>query len=215
MKQLHPTLMQQLYDDYLAAKQLGSPVLACQFMLVPRDFEFGRLLIKSGPYPTVSNNDSAEVNYAGGLQASTAGIPKTKSEGSISVIETEDGHAQAFAEFLVGQGGCINCDLYQGRPGNFSRVFELTDCKIRIESGEWDSESRSQVLILNGQMDYMYFGQFASIGSNGTVIPGHNESSGAQALINRVQQVINVAQTGVNAASQVNRFAQAIGGLLG
>ncbi|MEY2864250.1 MAG: hypothetical protein RLY58_1957 [Pseudomonadota bacterium] len=215
MKQLHPTLMQQLQDDYLAAKELGSPVLACQFMLVPQDFEFGRLLIKSGPYPVVSNNDPAEVNYAGGLQASVAGIPKTKFEGSISVIETEDGHGQAFGEFVVGQGGCIPCDLYLGRPGNFSRVFELTDCKIRVEQGEWDSESRSQVLILNGQMDYMYFGQFASIGSNGTVLPGQKKSSGAQSLINRVQQVINVAQSGVNLASQAQRFGQALGGLLG
>jgi hypothetical protein len=215
MRQAHPLLLQQLQDDYLAAKQLGSPVLACQFMLVPRDFEYGRLLIKSGPYPVVSNNDPAEVNYAGGLQASVAGIPKTKYEGAISIIETEDGHAQAFGEFVVGRGGCINCDLYLGRPGNFSRFFELTDCKIRVEQGEWDSESRSQVLMLNGQMDYMYFGQFAKSGGNGTIIPGQKESAGAKQLIERVQQVINVAQGGVNLASQALRFGEALGDLLG
>lgn len=39
MRQVNPILLNQLRADYLAIKQLGSPLLACQGMLVPRGME--------------------------------------------------------------------------------------------------------------------------------------------------------------------------------
>lgn len=215
MRQANPVLLKQLKADYLAAKQLGSPVLACQFMLVPRDFEGGRLLIKSGPVPIVSNADSAEIIFAGGTQSSVAGVPNNKYESSLSVIETEAGHARNFAELIVAKGGCIDCDLYQGRPGSYTHVYELLDCKIRLETGEFDSESRSQNLTFSGQMDFAYFGDYANVGASGTVMPGQRGIEGVDDLIQRVQDVINVAQNGTNLARQATNFVRGLGSLFG
>ena len=114
MRQVNPVLMNQLMADHAIAKQLGSPLLQCQGMLVPRDpvFQATRLLIQSCPRPMVTNNDPAEIAYAGGLDSFVPGVPKTKYEGSISVIETENGQAALFAEYILANGGNIPCDYY-------------------------------------------------------------------------------------------------------
>ena len=217
MRQLNPVLMNQLKADHLAAKQLGSPLLQCQGMLVPRDpvFQATRLLIQSCPRPMVTNNDPAEIAYAGGLDSFVPGVPKTKYEGSITVIETEKGQAALFAEYILANGGNIPCDYYDGRPGYYTRVYALDDCAIRLEPTDTTADGRSQITLASGSITYMYFGLFAKVGASGSALPGDRGLSGIEGFIDRVQGVLNVAQTGVNALGAVAQFGRGLQGLLG
>lgn len=219
MNQVNPVLLNQLKADYQAMKAVGSPLLACQGMLVPRGYPSGRLLIKNMPYPVVSNNDPAQIDIAGGLQMSVAGVPKTSYDGSITMIETEAGHARNFGEYIVARGGSIDCDLYIGRVTKFTRVIELIDCKIRLEAGELDASSRSNGLDITGSITYMFFGNFANIGQSNTVLPGEQGVEGAQELIERVQNVLNASSNVLGGVSGLlgagAALGSAIGGLLG
>lgn len=62
MQQSNPILLNQLKQDYIALQQLGSPLLACQGMFVPRGMEDLRFLFKSCPRPIVSNEDQQKFN---------------------------------------------------------------------------------------------------------------------------------------------------------
>lgn len=213
--QANPVLLNQMRADYLAMKAVGSPLLACQGMLVPRGYPDGRLLIKNMPYPIVANNDPAQIDIAGGLQMSVAGVPKTSYDGSITMIETEAGHARNFAEFVVAKGGSIDCDFYIGRVGSFSKVFELTDCKIRLEPGEIDASSRSQGLDITGSITYMFFGAYANIGQSNTALVGQKGVEGAQELIGRVQDVLNASSSFLGGVSGLLGAGAALGGAIG
>lgn len=195
MRQVNPVLLNQLRADSLALKQLGSPLLACQGMLVPRGMEDYRFLIKSCPRPIVSNEDPAEVQYPGGYTGIVAGVPKTHYTGNLQMLVTEAGHDQFFADWIVANGGIIDCDYYDGRVDSFTRAYFLENCAIRFEMAEFDSDSRSQNMTVSCPIDFNFFGNFANIGSNGTVLPGLRQIEGTQELINRVQNVINTARS--------------------
>ncbi len=100
MQQSNPILLNQLKQDYIALQQLGSPLLACQGMFVPRGMEDLRFLFKSCPRPIVSNEDPAEVQYAGGFTGIVAGPPKTHYTGNLQILVTEAGHDQLLAEYV-------------------------------------------------------------------------------------------------------------------
>lgn len=193
MRQVNPILLNQLRADYLAIKQLGSPLLACQGMLVPRGMEDYRLLIKSCPRPIVSNEDPAEVQFPGGFTGIVPGVPKTRYTGNLQMLVTEAGHDQIFADYIVANGGMIDCDYYDGRVDSFTRAYFLENCAIRFEMAEYDSDSRSQNMTVSCPIDFNFFGNFANIGSNGTVLPGLRQIEGTQELISRVQTVIDTA----------------------
>lgn len=110
MQQSNPILLNQLKQDYIALQQLGSPLLACQGMFVPRGMEDLRFLFKSCPRPIVSNEDPAEVQYAGGFTGIVAGPPKTHYTGNLQILVTEAGHDQLLAEYVVASGGIIHGD---------------------------------------------------------------------------------------------------------
>jgi hypothetical protein len=213
--QVNPVLLNQLKADYEAMKQIGSPLLACQGMLVPRGYTDGRLLIKSMPYLIVTNHDPAEVDLGGGAQMGVAGIPKNHYQGQITMTETEAGHVSQFAEFVVASGGAIDCDFYVGRLGAFTRTYEMTDCKFRFDSPSIEASSRSQVLDVSGSVDYAYFGAYASIGRNNTVFPGQLGVSGIQGLVDRVQGVLRAASGVASGVGAIAGGVNAIRGLLG
>ena len=193
MRQVNPILLNQLRADYLAIKQLGSPLLACQGMMVPRGMEEYRFLIKSCPRPIVSNEDPAEVQFPGGFTGIVPGVPKTHYTGNLQMLVTEAGHDQIFADYIVANSGMIDCDYYDGRVDSFTRAYFLENCAIRFEMAEFDSDSRSQNMTVSCPIDFNFFGNFANIGSNGTVLPGLRQIEGTQELINRVQTVIDTA----------------------
>lgn len=212
MTQINKVLLSQLRQDYEAIQQQGSPLLACQGMLVPKGMEDMRFLIKGSMRPIVSNGDPAEVQYAGGFTGIVPGIPNTKYSGNIQILVTEAGYDQWFAEYIVSQGGAIDCDYYDGRLDNFTRSYELLNCAIRFEQAEFDSESRSQVMTISCPCDYNYFGINANIGTNGTVRLGQN-SSGATSFASRVQNVISTTQAALSSVSQITSAASRLGSL--
>ena len=215
MRQVNPVLLNQLRADYLAIKQLGSPLLACQGMMVPRGMEEYRFLIKSCPRPIVSNEDPAEVQFPGGFTGIVPGVPKTHYTGNLQMLVTEAGHDQIFADYIVGNGGMIDCDYYDGRVDSFTRAYFLENCAIRFDMAEYDSESRSQNMTVSCPIDFNYFGNFADIGTNGTVMPGQRQIAGVDGLINRVQKVINTAQAATNIGRNIGSVARQIGSLFG
>jgi hypothetical protein len=215
MRQVNPVLLNQLRADYLAIQQLGSPLLSCKGMLVPRGMEDFRFLFKSCPRPIVSNEDPAEVQYAGGFTGIAAGVPKTHYTGNLQMLVTAAGHDQIFADYLVANAGMIDCDYYDGRVDSYTRAYSLENCAIRFEMAEFDSDSRSQVMTVSCPIDFNYFGNFADIGTNGTVMPGHRQIAGVEGLVNRVQKVINTAQAATNIGRNIGSVARQIGSLFG
>ena len=215
MRQINPVLLNQLRNDYLAIQKLGSPLLACQGMLQPKGMEDFRFLIKSCPRPIVSNEDPAEVQYPGGFTGIVAGVPKTHYTGTLQMLVTEAGHDQIFADWMVANGGIIDCDYYDGRADSYSRAYSLENCAIRFEMAEFDSDSRSQAMTVSCPIDFNYFGNFADIGTNGTVLPGQRQIEGTQDLISRVQNVINTAQAATNIGRNIGSVASQIGSLFG
>lgn len=215
MRQVNPVLLNQLKADYLALQQLGSPILSSQGMLVPRNMPEMRMLITNSIRPIVSNGDPARTEMPGGFTLITASTPMTAYTGTVQMLVTEAGHDQMFAELVVASGGMVDCDYYDGRVDSFTRSYELLNCAIRFEQAEFDSEGRSNVMRISCPMDYNYFGSFANIGNNGTVLPGQRQISGVQDLVNRVQQVINVAQAATNIANASIGVTNQIGNLFG
>lgn len=216
MRQSNPILAHQLEADAQAMLQLGSPLLSCQGMFVPRDMPELRFLFKSGPRPIITNGDPAETHMAGGNVIITAGCPVTKYTGNLQIIVTEACHEQLFAEYIVASGGILDvCDFYDGRVDSFTAAYELKNCAIRFEPGEWDSESKSQTQIISAPIDYNYYGNFASIGVNGTVLPGKRKVEGVDDLINRVERVVRTAQSATSLARNTVSVGRQIGSLFG
>lgn len=158
-------------NDYETAKSLGSPALACNAVLVPVGHEHLRLLFQNFQRPMVTNNDPADVDYAGGLAAHVPGVPKTSFDGSVTVIETENGAISAFAQALADAGGVLpECKVLFGLSSDSVdealKVYTLIDVAITFSDGggEIDASSRSQILTVSGQMKYMYFGDNADLG---------------------------------------------------
>lgn len=199
--------LREYRSDYEAAKQLGAAMLSCNAMIVPEAAPQIALLFKTYPRPIITNNEAAEVSYAGGLAAHVAGVPKTSYEGAVTMIETESGQISEFAELLAANGGSTNCVLYDGRVGRWTKAHELLDCAFTFEAGDIDSEGRSQILTISGNMKYMYFGQNASAGGvsatafGGINIPTGGASSGNGAvgnLLSKAQGMLNIAVAGNN-----------------
>ncbi len=188
--------------DYETAKQLGAAMLACNAMLVPEAAPNIALLFKTYPRPIVTNNESAEVAYAGGLMGHVPGVPKTSYEGAVTMIETETGQIVDFAELLLAQGGSTNCILYEGRIDRWTKAHELIDCAFTFEPGDLDSESRSTVLTVSGNMKYMYFGQNSAVGTasnalfGGKKIPVNGSAGGLSSSLNKAQNILNMVKAG-------------------
>lgn len=164
-------------QNYEAAKSLGAAMLACNAVLVPEGYNNIYLLIQNFQRPIMSHNDSADVDYAGGLQAHVAGTLKTNFEGQWTLIETESGAISKFAEDIATKHGGILplVRIYDGfvNDGNNikgNREYELIDCAITFTDGggEIDSASRSQILQVQASCRYNYFGQSGKIGAAGS-----------------------------------------------
>lgn len=189
-------------DDYETAKQLGAAMLACNAMLVPEIAPNIALLLKSYPRPIVTNNEAAEVAYAGGLAGHVAGVPKTSFQGAVTAIETETGQIADFAELLMSNGGTTNCILYDGRMNRWTKAHELIDCAFTFEPGDIDSESRTTILTISANMTYMYFGQNAALGSvsggkfGGAQVPVLGSAGGISGTLNKAQNILNIVKAG-------------------
>lgn len=224
MNSSKPYLLAQLRNDFEIAQSLGSPLLQCQGMLVFEkmsgasgkslsQFEGGRLLIQSAPRPVVSNFDPAEAHYAGGFVGVVPSIPNTKYTSSITMLETETGAIQALAEFIVNNGGAIDCTYYDGRLDMFHRAYSMLNMAIRFESSEYTADSKSNVMTVTCPVDYNYFGVYADIGENQTIQAGSaGETSGWHKEVKGVLDTVRAARSTIG---QLGGLARNVGSLFG
>ncbi|WP_336148186.1 hypothetical protein [Acinetobacter soli] len=151
-------------QDYQQAKSLGAAMLACHGMIVPAIAPNIALLIPNCPRPSTTYTEPVEFSYAGGLQAHRPGVPKTSHTGQLQFIETDYGQVKGFMELLNSVGGTTDCIVYDGRPGRYTEAYELSDCAITFEPGEFDAEGRSTIMLISAPMSYMYFVINAQLG---------------------------------------------------
>ena len=198
--------------DYETAKSLGAAALACNAVLIPTGFEHMRLLFQNFTRPMVTNNDPADVDYAGGLAAHIQGVPKTHFETSVTAIETEKGALSKFAQAVVDNGGMLpECKvIFGGSDGVASSgatVYTIQDVAVTFSDGggEIDASSRSQILTVSGSIRYMYFGENANLGSvgasafnnvNNTLSNLANGTDTAGALAGALGGLVNIMQNG-------------------
>ena len=198
--------------DYETAKSLGAAALACNAVLIPTGFEHMRLLFQNFTRPMVTNNDPADVDYAGGLAAHIQGVPKTDFETSVTAIETEKGALSKFAQAVVDNGGMLpECKvIFGGSDGVASsgaEVYTIEDVAVTFSDGggEIDASSRSQILTVSGSIRYMYFGENANLGSvgasafnnvNNTLSNLANGTDTAGALAGALGGLVNIMQNG-------------------
>lgn len=187
----------ELQQDYLAAKALGSALLASNGMLVPDGNEDLRLLIQGFTRPIITQNDPAEVNYAGGLGAHVNTVPKTAYQMSVTLLETEAGRIEDFAEYLINNDGQMDCWAYDGRPERYTRRFRLHDCIFTFDgAGDIQADSRSQVVTVQATMNYVYFGQNESLGGGSSSQPGKvNIINAAQTSLGRLQRKLQALKS--------------------
>lgn len=204
--------LQDYKSDYETAKALGTAMLVCNAMLVPEIAPNVALLLKTYPRPIVTNNEAAEVAYAGGLAAHVPGTPKTSFQGAVTMIETETGQIADLAELLINNGGTTNCILYDGRMNRWTKAHELIDCAFTFEPGDIDSESRNTILTISASMNYMYFGQNAALGTvsagvyGGTQVPVNGAAGAVSSTLSKAQNILNVVKAGnslINAAKSI------------
>lgn len=204
--------LQEYKSDYATAKELGAAMLACNAMLVPEIAPNIALLLKTYPRPIVTNNEAAEVAYAGGLAAHVPGVPKTAFQGAITMIETETGQIADFAELLISNGGTTDCILYDGRMNRWTKAHELIDCAFTFEPGDIDSESRNTILTISSSINYMYFGQNAALGSVSSAVYG-GKQVGVNGGSNAISQTLSKAQNILNVISAGNSLMNAAKGI--
>ncbi|WP_111857838.1 hypothetical protein [Acinetobacter sp. CFCC 10889] len=184
--------------DYTTAKSLGAPMLACTGMIVPDIAPHLALLITNFPRPVTTYTEPVEFAYAGGLQATTTGVPKTSHTGNLQFIETDFGQAQGFMELLMAHGGVTDCTVYDGRPDRWMQAYQLHDCAITFEPSEFDAEGRSTLLKVSAPMSYMYFGLNTKLGTSGVVNQITGASNVVDQFLNKANQTLNIVRAGNN-----------------
>ena len=195
-----------LREKYQLAKSIGSPALACNAVLVPDNFPNLQLLFQNFTRPMVTMNDAADVDYAWGLAAHTPGVAKTNYEGSVTAIETETGQIANFAQWLVDNGGEIpSCTvIFGGSDGTVESgaiLYKIEDVAVTFDGGgDIDSSSRSQILTVQGNMRYMYFGKNADLGVAGKqAFASLNQSLRNNSGINNaIDGLVQLAMNGFN-----------------
>ncbi|WP_296405418.1 hypothetical protein [Psychrobacter sp.] len=173
MKSNSPTL--QAYSQmHELAKSLGAAMLACNAVCKPEGYENLYILIQNFQRPMITNHDTADVDYAYGLQSHVTAPPKTNFESQWTMIETESGTIAKFAEDIVNKhkGEIPLVRIYDGFASDGNTIkgkheYLLKDCAITFPDGggEIDSASRSQILQIQVTCRYNYFGQTGEIGA--------------------------------------------------
>jgi hypothetical protein len=185
--------------DYEMARSLGEPMLACNAMIVPEIAPHLALLAVNFPRPIVTMTEPVDYAYAGGMQTSRVGVPKTHSTGNLQFIETDVGIMQGFAELVMANGGETSCIVYDGRVGRYDKAYKLPKCAITFEPQEIDAEGRSTIIKVSAPMSYMYFGLNVSIGKS-TPYMGQVKSgnSGFDDFLDKANNLLNIVRSGNN-----------------
>ncbi|WLG15038.1 hypothetical protein Q6344_06815 [Psychrobacter cibarius] len=163
--------------QYHTVKSLGAAMLACNAVLVIDGYESLYVLLQNFQRPICTHHDSADVDTARGLQMHAAGTRKTNFEGQWTFIETESGVISQFADDLVNiHDGIIPlARVYDGFVDDGDNIkglreYELIDSAITFTDGggEIDAASRSQILQVQANCRYNFFGNDSKLGATST-----------------------------------------------
>lgn len=154
----NPSQTHALYRaDYQAIKALGSPQMASNNQLILDAFPDARLLLQNFTHAIATNTEAVEVNLGAGLQMYTEGVPKTRFQSPITLVETRTGHIQDLADRIMAHGP-TDAWAYYGRAETYTKKFRWLGCIISFENGiEAASDGNSQVSVIQGTISYHYF----------------------------------------------------------
>ncbi|WP_394211166.1 hypothetical protein [Psychrobacter piscatorii] len=177
--------------QYQTMKSLGAAMLACNAVLVIDGYENLYMLLQNFQRPICSHHDPADVDLARGLQMHAAGTRKTNFESQWTFIETESGVISQFADDLVNihDGVIPLARVYDGFVDDGDNIkglreYELIDCAITFADGggEIDAASRSQILQVQANCRYNFFGNDSKLGSSSTDVFANTLNSALGAL---------------------------------
>lgn len=190
--------------QYNTLQALGAAALACNAIFIPEGFENIQFLIKSFPLPIQTNFDPGKAEYAMGLQVPRNSVPKVNFDGSVTMIETDSRMIyDFFKQIQKTQGVVHSAKIISGMSDGQSAgtfVHKIQNVHFTAENGgEIDGSSREQILELQANVSYMYFGDEAELGNvgvfngalNGVVSAFNAGTSGSAALSNIVTAAAN------------------------
>lgn len=196
MQQNFIQTLQDYTGDAVTAQSLGAAMLQCNGMIVPEAMPNIALLIVNFNRPVTTNNEAADYNVAGGAQFHVPGAPKNRFEGQWQLIETDFGQSTAFAELIMASGGQTNCIVYDGRPGRYMNMHQLTNVAITFEPLDVDAEGVSTIQRVSANVKYNYYGLSAGLGSVNAVGQIAGATAGVQGVLQKAQGLLNTVYAG-------------------
>lgn len=157
-------LKQQL-KTFQAVKAMGELAIASEYTMVVDDYPELRFAFKTFPIPVINPEDTIEVPMLGGQIGGTPQLAKTYFKGTFALLETTDGMMRKWIEQMAAERTHsnrpkFNFTLYYGTPEDHSQSYRCYDGTFfGAEPVEADTENRSQLAIIQGQIAYYYFGE--------------------------------------------------------
>lgn len=148
--------MKGLFNATIA---MGDKVVSSDAQLVIEGFEHTKLLIKQFPWPELSPGGEIEVPMCNGGAYWQPQQIKTHQQGSITFMETTQGHVANFLEEVIKRNGAkFNATAYEGTEENYTRKCPIRQAFVQLDPPDRDMENRSQILLVTGTIFYNYFG---------------------------------------------------------
>lgn len=144
-------------QNYLRAIAFGRKLNAGESVFVPVGFTGIELLVKSYPTPYLSAGEAFETYFPGGRTWDQS-QPDTSFQGAITFYDTESGVTRQFLTDIVAQGGFFDAWAYEGTADRYTAAYLLERCIVKVDPVERDFESRTQSLLVSGQISYNFFG---------------------------------------------------------
>lgn len=198
------TSIRQYAKDHDTAQALGAALLQCNGMIVPEDYPGIALLIPNFQIPTITHNEAADYNVAGGAQFHVAGAPKNRYDLTMQLIETDTGQLAKFAEYLMSRGGMIDCIAYEGTPGNYLSAHQLRDCAITFDPKDIEGEGVSSIVRVQAQCKANYYGLNALLGSTSQI--GQLANSSNSQFFQRARQVLDTVEAGNSLLNTIRQY---------
>lgn len=144
-------------SNYLRQIALGRKLNAGESVFVPVGFNGIELLVKSFSTPYLSGGEAYET-FGPGFRTFDQAQPDTSFQSAITFYDTEAGTTRQFLTDIVAQGGFIDAWIYEGTADRYTAAYLLERCIIKVDPVERDFESRTQSLLISGQISYNFFG---------------------------------------------------------
>lgn len=151
------------FKIYQSSKALGELAIASEYTMVIDGEPDLMYLIKQFPVPLVNSEDTIEAAMVGGLKGYVPQALKFDFRGTIAFKEDMNGNVRKFiqriqADTSVGVRPKFNATIYLGVPDDYKQKYRIIDAVLfGFDPIDADMENRGQLVILSGQIAYMYF----------------------------------------------------------